>query len=279
MGQISREGTFRGLVLDNAFVESSGGYAQFQISLAALEYFDTEEQEWVDWSGQDEQTLAYLILFGKDVKKPLFHAKQIQKVFGWAGQDFKELNNPAWAQTHIQFRVEENEYNDNVTLQVSWIDEYDAVPGRVVQKADGATIKKLEAKYAIGLKLFGGTKVASAPATTGAPEIPVESNVAQTKPEKETVQDEPEIPAKATKPKTKKGTVTTSAGTCTKSEAWRYAIGLIEDNQPEMSNEERASLFTDAIQEVAPEAKTKAEVTSEQWYEIKELCGTKILKF
>ncbi len=278
MGLVSNAGTYRGVATDSGVALSSGGFPQFVANISALEIYDFDEQEWVDWSEQDEEITAYLVLFGGN-GKPTLTAKQLQKALGWSGQSFQELNDANYEAVPFQFRVEENEYNNKVTLQVSWIDAYDAVPGRQVQKLDAADIKKLDKRFATQLKGFGGTKVASAPAA-GKPSVPVETNAAQTEPEEETEQAEPEIPTTTTKGKTKKDVKSTlSAGTCTKSEAWRSLIGLIEDCQPKMPDEQRASIFTDAMQKIAPGVTNKAEVTPEQWFEIKEECTTTVLKF
>ncbi len=278
MGQISRKGTFRGVAVDSGVALSSGGFPQFVANISALEIYDFDEQEWVDWSEQDEKITAYLVLFGGN-GKPTLTAKQLQKALGWSGQSFQELNDANYEAVPFQFRVEENEYKGDIKLQVSWIDAYDALPGRQMQTLDATEIKKLDKLFATQLKGFGGTKVASAP-TTGKPSVPVESNAAGTDPEEETGQAESEIPTTTTKGRKGKSVETTlPAGTCTKSEAWRSLIGLIEDCQPKMPDEQRAGIFTDAIQKIAPEAKSKAEVTPEQWFEIKEECTTTVIKF
>ena len=279
MSLISNAGTYRGVATASGVALSTGGFPQFVANISALEAYDFDEKEWVDWCGQDEEITTYQVLFGGN-GKPTLSAKQLQKVLGWSGQSFQELNDANYEAVPFQFRVEENEYNGKVTLQVSWIDAYDTVPGRQVQKLNAADVKKLDKLFAKQLKNFGGTKVASAPAA-GKPSVPVESNAAGTDPEEETTQQaEPEIPSKTTKGKTKKDAKTSlPAGTCTKSEAWRSLIGLIEDCQPKMPDEQRAGVFTDAIQKIAPDAKSKAEVTPEQWFEIKEECTETIIKF
>ena len=280
MGQISREGTFRGVATDSGVGLTTNGFPQFVAQISALEFYDFDEKVWVDWSGQNEEISGYFCLFGGN-SKPTLSAKQVQKALGWSGQSFSELNDANYEATPFQFRVEEHEYDGNTTLQVSWIDAFDATPGRQVQKLDAADAKKLDKLFAAQLKNFGGTKVVSAPATTGKPVVPKATNIAQadqvdTEPEAE--QSEPEMPK--TKTKAKKGTVEVlPEGTCTKTDAWRETIGLIEDLHPEMSDEERASLFTDAIQEVAPKAKKKADVTPEQWFVIKEVCEKKVVGF
>lgn len=284
MSLISREGTYRADgITDSGISLTTNGFPQFVASIKATQCYDFDEKQWVDWSGEDEETIAYFVLFGGN-GKPTLSAKNIQKALGWSGQSFEELNDTDYSEVPFQFRVEEHEYEGNVTLQVNWITEYDAVPGRQVQKLEGDAVKKLDKLFAQQLKNFGGVKIASAPA--GAPEIPAESNVAGTdaiEPETadETPQAEPEMPAKSTKakPKTAKKTSATSESTATKSEVWRYINELAEDATSKTSLEQRASLFTDAIQKIAPDAKKKSDVTPEQWFLIREECAIKILKF
>ena len=281
MNQISREGTFRGVALDSGVGLTTNDFPQFIAQISALEFYDFDEKQWLDWSGQDEEMAGYFCLFGSS-NKPTLSAKQVQKALGWSGQSFTELNDTDYSEVPFQFRVEEHEYNGDVKLQVSWIDAYDATPGRQAQKLDATDAKKLDKLFAAQLKNFGGTKVVSAPATTGKPAVPAATNVAQAESEKTAEQSEPEMPKVKAKAKKKNAAIPAplvEEGTCTKTDAWRETIGLIEDSQPEMSDEERASLFTDAIQEVAPEAKKKADVTPKQWFKIKEVCATKIIGF
>ncbi len=267
MGAISREGTFRGVIIDSGVGVSSGGYPQFVANIRATEYFDAQEQEWVDWSEQEEEIMAYLVLFGGN-NKPTLSAKQLQKAFGWAGQSFKELNDADYSEVPFQFRIEVNEYQGNVSKQVNWVAEYDAIPGRHVSKLKDTEITKLDKLFAKQLKNFGGVQVASAPEPAGKPNPPETENK---------IPDAPEIPDKKVA-----NTATDEvdkAQKCTKTEAWRYVIELIEKSAPEKTDEERATLFTDAIQRVAPKAKTKKDITPEQWYQIREKCALEIIAF
>ncbi len=283
MGLITREGTYRGVATDSGVGLTTNDFPQFVAQISALEFYDFDEKEWLDWSEQDEEISGYFCLFGGN-NKPTLSAKQVQKALGWSGQSFSELNDTDYSEVPFQFRVEEHEYNNETKLQVSWIDAYDATPGRQVQKLNADDAKKLDKLFAAQLKNFGGTKVVSAPATAGKPAVPKATNVAQAEPEETTEetteQGEPEMPKVKIKAKAKKGEVTVlDEGTCTKTEAWRETIGLIEDLKPEMSDEERAGLFTDAIQEIAPKAKKKADVTPEEWFKIKDLCEKKVVGF
>ena len=83
MNLIKETGTFRGISVDSGVAESKGGFPQFVINLRATEYFDEQEQQWVDWAEQNEEIIAYMVLFGGDSTATLT-AKQIQKVFGWS---------------------------------------------------------------------------------------------------------------------------------------------------------------------------------------------------
>ena len=284
MSLISRTGTFRGVVLDNGLAESSGGYPQLRLSLAAEEYYDTQEREWVDWSAQDEQTQAFLVVFGEDVKKALFHARAIKDVFGWSGQDFVAFNSPDWAGTQIQFRVEENEYNGTVSLQVQAINTYDAVPGQI-SKADEATVKRLEAKYAAGLRALGGTKIASAktvktekpavPKTNAIP-APITGGEETTTEETTTDTGPPELPANGvvSPPLTPEE----KAGKTTKSKAWRALVKQKDEYEPEMGDEDLSEIWTNAVLEVAPDKKGK-NLTGEEWFKVQVLASRLMLDF
>lgn len=266
MSLVNNIGTYRGYPSDTGMSTTKNGFPQFIISLTAREYWDTAEQEWIDITDRDEQILAYLVLFGGDGKATLT-AKQIQKIFGWSGQSFKDLNDGDYSEVGVQFRVEENEYEGTTTLQVNWVDVYDATPGRQVNKLDADDLTKLDKLFSKNLKGFGGTKVASAPATSKPappkiqqPELPVETN------------DPPELVMN-------NGVVEESVTECTKSEAWRYLVTLKEDNSPDLTDEEFTALWQDAIQEAAPKARSNKQVTSSQWFAVREAVTKQIIGF
>ena len=249
MSLIDREGTFRGIVVDRSVTESSGGYPQFELQLKANEYYDEDDQEWVNWSQVDEKdTTAWLILFdGKNRQTLSF--KQIEKIFGWDGASFIDLNNIPFEGVELQFRVKKNIYEGNETYKVEWIDEHDASPGRTVRKLDADGLKALQAKYASKLK---GKAPAKAPSKTPS-----------------------KAPPKA--PKKNPAPAPTISGKCTKEEAWNACLDKdlwIEG----MTDEKLSQAWLNALQEIVPN-KPDAKVTKEEWFQVKERVFVDILRF
>ena len=163
MAIIDRVGSFRGKVVDRGISESSGGFPQAVLQLEAAEMWDADNGVWVPWAYEEIETIAYLILFGKN-GKPTLSARQLMKSLGWDGVAFLDIQENDKLNGQIQWRMEESTYEENTTIRCQWIDHYDAVPGKKVQKIDKADIQRLQAKFAGGLQtLNGGPKPKAAP--------------------------------------------------------------------------------------------------------------------
>ncbi|KKL81766.1 hypothetical protein LCGC14_1991480 [marine sediment metagenome] len=163
MSLIVQARTYRGKILDHGVAQTKNGFPQFEGALQAVEAYDEEEKQWVNWADVEQKDItAFLVLFGS--KGETLTNQQLKKVTGWDGLSFQALAAMDLSEVGIQFRVEENTYEDKTTLQVSWIDEYDAEPGRSVRKLDAAGLKAIDAQYASMLKQSAAKK---APAKAG----------------------------------------------------------------------------------------------------------------
>ena len=286
MSLIDRTGTFRGRIVDHGVSKSTGGYPQWIASLIASEYYDVEEQVWVDWSEYDvNEITTYLVLFGG--KGETLNSQQVKKVTGWNGNSFAELNGLNLDEVGIQFRVEENTYEGKTSLQVAWIDEYDATPGRTVRKLNPDELTALDTQYAKFLKQ-SGKKVTPAKApkqTTIKGKGPIDPVLGRL--------SSPQVKAKGIKPTQPKGPVKKvkksndplgpgaspvaplpalpdpdlPTGHCTKDEAWGAVNDLKEKN---VSDEKIANIWLGACQKVAPGTEQDA-ITDEQWFQVKEI--------
>lgn len=168
MSKIKIEGTFRGHILSSAVGLTRNEYPQLLMELPAEELYEKNDDGglWAPHEDPEETIYAYLVLVDKTGAMTK-NAEQVQAALGWSGKSFAELNDTDYSEMAIQFRVEENTYNGNTSLQVSWIDKYDADPGRGVSKLDKAAIKNLNAKHGAALRAFGKkspTKSAASPA-------------------------------------------------------------------------------------------------------------------
>lgn len=159
MAQIDRTGTFRFQIVDAGIGQTKNGFPQWLAQLQAVEYYDEETEQWIDWSQYNEREITcYAVLFGGD-GNPTLTAKQLQKALNWSGASFEELEYEYLGDILFQGRVEEHTYQEKTSLQVVWIDAFDAEPGRTLQKLDSDGIKKMAAKYASKLReLSGGNK-------------------------------------------------------------------------------------------------------------------------
>ncbi len=168
MSLITEPASYRGVVVEHAVsMTKEKGLPQFVARFRALERYDSEEKVWIDWSSQkDSEITAYLVLFdGKG--DPIFHAKDVQKVFEWDGASLMALNLLELEGAEVQFEVVEHTYKEKTSLQVANIRGYNEEPGGSVKKLDDDELAKLNAQFGNALKkLSGGPKVAKADKTT-----------------------------------------------------------------------------------------------------------------
>ncbi|KKN77451.1 hypothetical protein LCGC14_0360100 [marine sediment metagenome] len=281
MSLIDRASTFRGRIADHGVSKSSGGFPQLILQLVATEIYDVDEQAWVDWSEYDVNEIqAYLVLFGG--KGETLNSQQVKKVTGWDGLSFAGLAALDLSKTKIQFRVEENTYEGKTNLQVSWIDEYDAEPGRTVCKLDAAEMKSLDAEYASLLK-SSGKKAAPAKAKGKI----TKTNVKSTQPKGPVTKknNDPLGPPTGTTTAAPTETKTTPpapaanpnlpTGHCTKDEAWETVYDM---KAKDVSDEKIANIWTDAIKKIAPGVEQE-NITDEQWFAVRQVVLDKAAAF
>ena len=300
MGQVDRAATFRGSVVSGGVSLTKNGFPQLILQLCADEIYDADEDVWVDWSDTEfrEQT-SYLTLYGS--KGETFHAAQIKKVFGWSGTSFRELDGIDFSAVKVQFRVESRVYNEKTKLEVNWIDEYDAVPGKSIKKLEDAELRQLDAKFSQFL-----TKAAPAKAPAKAPDAPAAPQpgcikvkgkkyktasevLANTGPETTTAPAAPVVPA-APKlpvippipappappaPSVEAKIDMLPPGKCTKQEAWDAAVDLRKSS---VTDQQLAEIWYAAIYEVA-QTKEQDNLTDEQWWLVKEIVLNQISIF
>lgn len=258
MSLVDRTGTFRGVITDHAVSLTTNQFPQLVAQLQGLEYFDDDEKVWVDWSEQEEREITgYFVLFGGKDKETLT-CKQIKKVTGWSGKSFTELNDMDMSEVKLQFRVVEHTYNENTSMQVEWIDEYDATPGRSVKKLEKKELAELDAKYKPVLTATsGGATPAKAPKKPRtAPKAPKNGPPTAT----EAVEAEKNLlkaPARTDVP----------TGKRTKKEAWDNVVDLKDKG---ITDQQLSEAWCAACEKIAGKATLDSKITPEQWFLIQE---------
>lgn len=254
-------GAYRGSMTTSGVGVSKNQFPQFQCGLVAAEFYDEVAQEWVpvDPAGPTE-AMYYGVLFDKENKETL-NSKQTKLVTGWDGQSFESLNDMDCNGVPVLFRLEERTYNDNTSLQVTWIDKYDASPTRSVKKLDANAAKELTAKYAAVLNATKtpakavSAKPAAAPAPAPAPAAPV-------------------APKKAASPKAPKPpkAAAPTAG-CTQGEAWDAVCALRSDK---VTTDQVTEVWLKTVEEVAPGNSDAEKITPAQWASIRDKVVAKV---
>lgn len=251
MSLINAEATYRGKIVDGGLSESTNNFPQEVLSLAAVEVYDSDNEQWLPADLENNEITWYGVLFDSKNKKTL-NCKQLQKVTGWDGASFVALSKMNLADVPIQFRVEPRTYKENTTLQVTWIDVYDAIPGRTVQKLDKEGVTALQAKYASILATSKGpVKAVSAPAS---------KNQTATQATAQKPLARPQVTRQ--KPATVKG-----GGKCTADEAWDACTSLKRDD---ITEAQLVEIWTAKVDEVT-KGKPENKVTTSDWFKIKNL--------
>jgi len=248
MELINVEGYFKGTIVEGELGQSSGGLPQEEWSLKATEVYDEENQEYIPVDNEHNEITAYLILMSyKD--KETKTAQQVKKITGWDGASYVELQEMDLAGIPLSWRVKENTYEGNTTLQVSWVAEPEASPNRSVSKITKEEAQALQQRYA---GVLASTKAPVKAKSAKAPAV----KPAATKP-------------KATKPKAGKPPAApkppkTTAGKCSADDAYNACYSLKRDD---VTTEKLNELWSAAVAEVNAD---EAKITEEQWFEVKE---------
>jgi hypothetical protein len=296
--QVDRCGTFRfDKVLECGVSLTKNKFPSFNIRVRLSEFYDEDENTWVDWLPAEAEQTAYFILFGKSQKtgafEPCLNHTQVMKVFNWDGNSFQILANDDYSQIKGQLRIGDNTYEGAKSpFQVEWLDVFDADPVRTLRKLEDGELKDLDARFAQALKQTGKAAPVATTRKSG-PKPPAKKPA--TPPEKETTEPElteaekkAALKAKSAKNKAaakgkKPGPPaarkpdpepdpdppadTTEEGgkEYTKQEAWEIVVEMKDDA---VTDEQLNEAWNDAIDAVAGEGADQKEITKQQWGKI-----------
>lgn len=242
-------GFYKGVIVATAVDVAKSGLPKFNIKFKGTHEYVLETDSFESIDMFDITGFFTLI---QNNGEPMFHAKDIMRVLGWSGQSFSELDAMELADTEVTFRVEENEYNDKITMQVRSIDKPDATP-MGLQRLDASEVKGLDTQYKNVLAGLGGKKAPEKKTRKPKPAAepkPKESPKDKTPPKRlavqEPIDDEP-------------------AKTMTMDEAWEAAEKLGVTMKADAERVEKDWL--QAVDNVA-KGVDDADVTPEQWAKI-----------
>lgn len=161
--KIDQAGTYRGQIAEHGIGMTKKGYPQFVCRITAaekwveskeeLEHFELGKPAWADWSDFDEEITGYLVLFNDTDEfsedTALLNYHQLKTALGWDGDEFNSLAEGEHVGKKVLFRVEENEWDGKVRLQLNWLDDYEASPTNELRTVDADTVKDLTSKLKV----------------------------------------------------------------------------------------------------------------------------------
>ncbi len=291
---ISDVGDYRGKVLAGAIGKTTNGFPQLVLDLHATDMYDAETKEWFE-DCVDGTLTAYICLFGGNGKATL-GVRQVIDATGWDGASFKGLNDLVQeliAQEGgflIGFTTKENIYNDVTSIQVDWIRNYDAAPGRTIAACSPEELKDLDKIYAKGLQAVRGKAKAAAPKPTTKPKSPTAPVVAAGQ---DVTNDVPPATTKVVPPTddqgpppvTKPKARAVATGKSSKGKAW---IKFTKANKAEadaankngggagFDDTQLAEVWQTTIQTVVGKDVSQNAITPQQWYQIQEECVAQV---
>lgn len=263
---IDRVGTYLGYASSHGVDTSSGGFPQLVLQCDATHYYDEDVEDYVEIEPQELR--AWLVLYGKDLK-PIRNCEQVKKVFEWNGLSFQALAEMEISETRFLFRVEENTYKGDGSMQVSWIDVDTASPTRQISSLDTKALQDLDAQF--GLAKVGKKTDTKKP--TSKP-TPPKASTKKTSTKKTSKPETPKT-SKAPAPKAKEEKEE-KTGSTTRDDAWKY----ISEQIPvaALSEDDRAVAWSRAIKKIhgGPDDDT---LTGEEWFQVQELIISETIPF
>lgn len=276
MGKIDTVGTYRGPITEHSLGFTKNKYPQFVARFQAaekwvedpseLEHFQLEEPQWVDWSPFNESVVGFMVLFNdpdeytEDTK--LLNYEQLQLALGWDGTSFTPLGDNTYVNHKVLFRIDENEYNGQVRLQVNWVDDYDASPVQSLKPVKKEDIAEMNSKLQVAKKAKAKPVAAAKATKTAKPktETAVAPKAAPVPTKAKPSTPPPPAPASSTAVELPD----LSAGTDPKIDAWEFIIANKGDNE----NSTIEEAWIAACDEVGADEKDDDQFTVADWQRV-----------
>ena len=152
MPPISNIGLYRGEIKDfSVGVTKTSGLPQFIATLSAAQMYDDVTEEWQDWTKFQEMMTGYFVLTTLDKKSGLpvkcLNYDQVMEAVGWDGETYAGLAAMDLKGKVVQFRVQEDTYEGNTRLKISWIAGEDAELG--LKKLSEKDMADLDARFKV----------------------------------------------------------------------------------------------------------------------------------
>lgn len=171
---VDRPGVFRGQITDYGLSKYESGAIAVRV-LARLDQYwgaavDGAEPEWIDWPAGEMEADGNVFIIKKDKSINQNQVQSLMKATGWDGS-IVSINSKAWQPEPCQFVINEEEYQGNVQRRISFVNEYDRVPGGM-SVLDDSEAKALEAQFGGQIRALKGNAARNTEKAKGKPPTP-----------------------------------------------------------------------------------------------------------
>lgn len=168
---VDRKGSFRAEIREYGLQEKDSGAVGVRIRCHLLECWDSENEAWDDWREHNIEAWGTVWIVKKDGTINNTGVDSLVKNAGWDGE-LASIVNSTWQPTPCQVSTDENTYKGETTYPISFVNDYDRVPGANVGNVDGDGLKKLQARFGSSLRAVAGNAKRNSPTAVPASPMP-----------------------------------------------------------------------------------------------------------
>jgi hypothetical protein len=167
---IDREGDFQIQIREAGVQKYDSGATAIAVIANVLAQFNHETGEWDDWSQYDVVARGYLNIIKKDGTINKSQVESLCKHAGWNGS-LAMIAEGEWKPTPCSCNIEANEYKDQVSYRIGFINAFDRVPGGLgTMKPEDA--KSLDAQFGSAMRAIAGSATHGNTKPAGKPSSP-----------------------------------------------------------------------------------------------------------
>lgn len=167
---IDRGGVFRGQIIEHGLRETKSGAQAISTVVQIESQWNEDTQSWDDWTQYDVVARGDLYVINKKGEVLTKMVESLVNYAGWSG----DLTDQSCQFRPCQLVIKEeepNEFHQDTRYRVSFINDYDRVPGAVGNVSPDRA-KELQDRYGAQFRVLAGNATRNAAPPTSKPTAP-----------------------------------------------------------------------------------------------------------
>jgi hypothetical protein len=154
MQACDRTGIFRAEILDYGLKEMESGAVAVALHVKLTEHWDGEN--WQPWGEYDMEAFGDVWIVKRDGKLNDKQAKALMQYAGWDAS-LESISESTWETTPCQVEIAHEKYNDKDQYKISWVNDFNRVPGAgALSNVEQSKVKELAARFGSPLRALQG---------------------------------------------------------------------------------------------------------------------------